>query len=624
MRLADWILGKYLASSDDSEQRVGPIAGIPMLGLDALSSSAYGPEAALTVLLPLGALGLHYVLPISGAIIILLFIVFISYRQTIEAYPTGGGSYTVARENLGTGAALFAAAALMLDYVLTVAVGIAAGVGALVSVLPALQSQLRLICLIALAIITVVNLRGIKESGRAFMIPTYGFILGLLGVLALGLFRTVAAGGHPVPVEPLAAIGVGIQSTATTWLLLRAFASGCTAMTGVEAVSNGVRSFREPVIANARRTLSVIVVILIAMLAGIACLATAYGIGVTDSGQPGYESMISQLVRAIVGRGAIYFFIMAMVICVLTFSANTAFADFPRLCQIIAKDDYLPNSFAERGRRLVFSWGVIWLSILAGGLLFFFDGVTDRLIPLYAIGAFLAFTLSQAGMVVHWIKQGVDQNYGKLSINAAGAVATGATLVVVLVSKFTEGGWISAVLVPVLVVYFVTIHRHYRSVKNALAANGPIDFTNLAEPAVIVPIRTFDRSSRKALALAMRLSSQIYCIHVLTDEESEDAWLQTWLESVAEPARKAGAVVPNLITVKSPHRKLFEPFFAEIDKIEASAPDRSITIVIPNLVERRWYQFFLHNQRAVLLRAAILFRRDPKITLVTVPWYLEN
>lgn len=401
MAWKDRLFGRRLATHEEQAQRVGPLAGIPMLGLDALSSSAYGPEAALTLLLPLGAFGVTYIVPITGAIIALLAIVAVSYRQIIAAYPTSGGSYTVAKENLSTSIGLLAAAALILDYVLNVAVGISAGVGALVSAVPMLQPYTLPVCLAILALIAMVNLRGVRESGIAFLLPTYLFVSCLLLVLAIGIAKVLISGGHPVPVDSPPHLPAGV-TTLSWWVILRAFASGCTAMTGVEAVSNGVSAFHDPQVPNARRTLTAIIAMLVALLAGIAYLSRAYGIGATAPGQPGYESVLSQLVSVVVGRGVFYYVTIGAVLTVLTLSANTSFAGFPRLCRIVALDNFLPHAFAARGRRLVFSLGIYVLTVSAALLLIVFGGVTDRLIPLFAVGAFLAFTLSQAGMVAHW------------------------------------------------------------------------------------------------------------------------------------------------------------------------------------------------------------------------------
>ena len=404
MNLIDIILGKPLKTSDERAEQIGISAGIPIFGLDALSSAAYGPEAALSLLIPLGILGVRYIVPISVAIITLLVIVFFSYRQTIAAYPMGGGSYTVARSNLGAFPGLLAAAALLTDYILTAAVGISAGVGALVSAIPSLQSHTVFLCVAILLVIAVLNLRGLRETGIAFMIPTYLFVGTLLIMIAGGLIRVALSGGHPQPVTPLPAPSP-VTATVTYWLLLKVFASGCTALTGVEAVSNGVRAFREPGVKNAQRTLSIIIFLLAVLLAGVSYLVRAYGIAATEPGQPGYQSVLSMLLLAVFGKGVFYYVTIAAILLVLSLSANTAFADFPRLCRAIALNNYLPHVFGYRGRRLVYTYGIVILAIATCFLLVLFGGVTDRLIPLYAVGAFMAFTLSQLGMVVHWFKK---------------------------------------------------------------------------------------------------------------------------------------------------------------------------------------------------------------------------
>src|ERR1017187_3704218 len=447
MNLADLVFGRPLAMEDEKSERIGPTKGIPIFGLDALSSAAYGPEAAMTLLIPLGMAGVAYIWPISISIVVLLGIVFFSYRQTIEAYPQGGGSYTVASENLGTWAGLLAAASLMVDYILTAAVGISAGVGALVSAVPSLQKHTLLMCLGILFVLTFVNLRGVRETGGIFVIPTYLFIACLLGMIAIGVFKAVAAGGHPVPVVAppklmSATAGVG------AWLLLRAFASGCTAMTGVEAVSNGVMAFKDPSYKYARLTLTIIIAILMVMLLGIAYLAPKYGVAATAPGAAGYQSVLAQLLAAITGQGWFYWTSIVSILVVLSLSANTAFADFPRLSRSIALNGYLPFALTLRGRRLIFAEGVYALAILTAILLTIFGGVTDRLIPLYAVGAFMAFTLSQAGMVVHWRKNGGAGARKSMFVNGLGAIATAITVAVVLVAKFTEGAWITVLSVP--------------------------------------------------------------------------------------------------------------------------------------------------------------------------------
>ena len=403
MNILDLVVGKPIRTSDERAEQIGPIQGIPIFGLDALSSAAYGPEAALSLLIPLGLLGVRYIVPISAAIITLLVIVFFSYRQTIAAYPSGGGSYTVARFNLGAPASLLAAAALLADYILTAAVGISAGVGALVSAVPSLLSHTVSLCVGILVVITILNLRGVREAGSAFAVPTYLFVGTLLITIVAGVLRVLLSGGHPTPAVPLPPPPLMTEAV-SFWLLLKVFASGCTALTGVEAVSNGVKAFREPTVKNAQRTLTVIIFLLAVLLAGISYLVKAYGIAATDPGQPGYQSVLSMLIAAVFGKGFFYYLTIGSILVVLSLSANTAFADFPRLCRAIAQNNYLPHVFGYRGRRLVYTYGIVVLAILCGSVLILFGGITDRLIPLYAVGAFLAFTLSQAGMVMHWRK----------------------------------------------------------------------------------------------------------------------------------------------------------------------------------------------------------------------------
>jgi amino acid transporter len=623
MSLLDYLLGRRLATYEEGEQRVGVIAGVPMLGLDALGSAAYGPEAALTLLIPLGAAGVSYIGPISTLIILLLMVVYFSYRQTIAAYPHGGGSYTVAKDNLGTTPGLFAAAALLLDYVLVVAVGISAGVGALVSALPVLQPHTLSLCLAILLFITLVNLRGVRESGLAFMAPTYLFIVTLLAVIAIGIFKTVLAGGHPVPVVAPPPLPTA-TTAASLWILMRAFASGCTAMTGVEAVSNGVTAFREPAVPHAQRTLTVIIGLLAVMLAGIAFLCRAYGIGATEPGQPGYESTLSQLTAAVVGRGLFYYITIGSVLSVLALSANTGFADFPRLCRVIAADGFLPSGFAHRGRRLVYSQGIIVLAVLSAGLLIAFGGITDHLIPLFAIGAFLAFTLSQAGMVVHWLRLGGAHAKKSMVINAAGALSTGVTLGVVVVSKFLEGAWVMMLLVPGLLGLFYTVRTHYQRVGREVASDTPLDAEGLTPPVVLLPIRGWSAITRKALRFALKISDEIYVLHIAGDEQTMVRLEEGWVRLVREPATKAGLQPPKLIIIYSPFRQMYKPLIEVVSDLKRAHPDRDIAVIIPELIGTRWYHYVLHNQTAAVMVAYLRLSGFRKVVVINVPWYLSD
>jgi amino acid transporter len=621
MSLLDLLLGKPLASDEARAECIGVAAGIPIFGLDALSSAAYGPEAALTLLIPLGAMGIAYMVPISASIILLLAIVYFSYRQTIHAYPGGGGSYTVARQNLGVSAGLLAAAALMIDYVLTVAVGISAGVGALVSAVPSLQSHTLAICLGILVLITLINLRGVRDTGLIFMAPTYLFVGSLLLVIAIGLFKTFVSGGHPVPLEPLPRIA---RATAVpgAWLILQAFASGCTAMTGVEAVSNGVKAFRPPVVATARRTLTVIIALLMVLLAGIAYLIRVFSIQATDPGLPGYQSVLSLLLAAVTGRGVFYYVSIAAILAVLALSANTAFADFPRLCRAIAQNNYLPHSFATRGRRLVYSQGILVLSVLSGLLMILFGGVTDRLIPLFAVGAFLAFTLSQAGMVGHWRRVGGEGATRSILINGLGAFATGITVIVVLVAKFVEGAWVTVLLIPGLLLFMGLVRRHYHFVSLEVRSVTPLELNDLTPPLVILPIQAWNRIVKKALRFALKISPHVRAVHVDCGEGSA-FFCEEWSRYVEQPTKQAGVATPQLVVLPSPYRLILAPIVDHVLEAERANPGQQIAVLIPELVERHWYHHLFHNKRASVLKALLLVRGNQRIVVINVPWYLD-
>jgi len=620
--ILDWLFGKRISTLREEQHQIGPLAGVPVLGLDALSSAAYGPEAALTLLLPLSALGLSYIVPLSAVIIAILLCVYFSYRQTIAAYPGGGGSYTVAKENLGPRFGLFGGAALALDYVLNVAVGISAGVGALVSAMPRLLPHTLGLCLAILAVLTIVNLRGIRESGLVFMFPTYGFVITLGAVVVMGVVQSVASGGHPEPVVPPPALPAPVQAVGA-WILMRAFASGCTAMTGVEAVSNAVPIFREPTVLSAQRTLTAIVAILAALLGGIAYLAHAYGIGATEPGQVGYQSVLSMLVGAVVGRGVFYYLTIAAIVAVLAFSANTSFADFPRLCRILAVDQFLPGSFAVRGRRLVFSQGILLLAVLSGVLLIAFGGITDRLIPLFAIGAFLAFTLSQAGMVQHWRRVRDHQPVYALLINAVGALATGITLVVVAVSKFAEGAWVSVAVIPLLVLLFARINKHYRSVAAQIETIAPLEMPPPQPPIAVLAAGSWNKMTQHGLKFALRLSPDVYVVQVKTETDNTEDLSDNWELLIANPAHAAHIPQPKLVILPSNYRQFFKPFLDFVLKLSSDNPKRDIVVVIPDLVMNHWYESILHNNRGAFLRTILRVRCPSRVVVVNTPYHLE-
>ncbi|APR77415.1 Amino acid permease [Minicystis rosea] len=623
MSLTTLLFGRRLASDEEEKEQIGPLAGIPVLGLDALASAAYGPEAALTVLLPLGVLGLRYVLPISALIIALLTIVAVSYRQTIDAYPNGGGSYTVAKENLGTTAGLVAAAALLLDYVLNVAVAISAGVGALVSAIPSLLPHTLALCLAVLALLTAVNVRGIRSAGLAFMAPTYAFLGCMFTVIAMGLGKVILHGGHPVPVVAPPAVPASLGA-ASLWLLCHSFASGCTAMTGVEAVSNGVPAFRQPSCARARRTLSCLVACLGLLLAGIALLTRAFGVTATEPGKSGYQSIISQIVGAVVGRGAFYYVTLAAVMAVLMLSANTSFADFPRLCRLLAIDRFLPEPFVHRGRRLAFTYGIGVLAGLSAVLLILFRGITDGLIPLFAVGAFLAFTMSQAGMVAHWKRVGGKRSRVHLTVNAAGAVATAATLVVIILSKLTQGAWISGLLVITTLFIFCRVRRHYRQLDVEVCTHAPLDLTPQRPPIVVVPIRRWDLVAQTGLRFALRLSQDIYALQVLFGDPRSEDLTSAWHDLVEVPARENGIEPPRLVVVRSRYRRLFKPLLRFVTTVAHAHLDRQVAVVVPEVVESRWYHYLLHNHTASILKALLLFRGGKGVVVISTPWYMSH
>jgi amino acid transporter len=621
MNLLDLVVGKPISTSDERAEQIGVAEGVPIFGLDGLSSAAYGPEAALSLLIPLSLLGVRYIVPVSAAIITLLVIVYFSYRQTIAAYPNGGGSYTVARFNLGARAGLLAAAALLADYILTAAVGISAGVGALVSAVPRLLPHTVSLCVGILIIITILNLRGVREAGMVFAVPTYLFVGTILITIAGGVFHVLASGGHPTPVASLPT-PPPVTAAVTYWLLLKVFASGCTALTGVEAVSNGVKAFREPAVKNAQRTLTVIIFLLAILLAGISYLVRVYGIVATDPGQPGYQSVLSMLTAAVFGRGVFYYVTIASILFVLSLSANTAFADFPRLCKAISQNNYLPHVFSYRGRRLVYTYGIMVLAILCGGLLILFGGVTDRLIPLYAVGAFLAFTLSQSGMVVHWFrKRGPNWRKSAL-VNGLGAFVTGITVCVVLVAKFVEGAWITAIFIPMTIALFIAVRRHYHSIKLLITCKIPVQVARLSkEPIVVVAVDSWSNVARQGIEFAARLSPEIIAVHVEPTTHSE-LLREDWDRYVDQPFRAAGKEPPKLHVVPSPYRYVIIPIVQFVLELSNKNPTRSIIVVIPELVEGKWYQYLLHNQRGRLLEWVLFARGNERIFTVSAPWYV--
>jgi amino acid transporter len=463
-------------------------------------------------------------------------------------------------------------------------------------------------------------MRGVHDTGVIFMVPTYLFTGTLLIVIGVGAWHVFTTGGHPHPVTQLPTVS-GATEMVSLWLLLKVFSSGCTAMTGVEAVSNGVMAFRDDARKNAKITLTIIIVLLAILLAGIALLCRAYNIAATDPDGPGYESVLSMLTRAVMGHGWFYYVTIGSVLLVLALSANTAFADFPRLTRAIALDDYMPHVFLLRGRRLLYSWGIYVLVALTGILLTIFGGVTDRLIPLYAIGAFMAFTLSQAGMVMHWKREGKAP--WRMFLNGLGAFATGLTAVVVLVAKFMAGAWITAVLIIVMILIMRMVKRHYVRVDRETELDRPIVPAEVTEPIVVLPIDRWSRITEEALCFALGMSKDIRCLHVQITEDTDEI-CKEWERDVAAPLRAAGKCIPQLITLQSPFRYVLTPVVDYVLKAELEAVDHKICVLVPELVVRHWWENLLHNRRADLLKVMLLLKGNRRVIVINIPWYLDK
>jgi amino acid transporter len=515
---------------------------------------------------------------------------------------------------------------LMIDYILTAAVGISAGVTAVTSVESKLIPYTLPLCLLILAILALINLRGVKDTGAAFMLPTFLFIATLLTLVGVGVFKTIAAGGHPhaiAEMPPPSAPEGHFAGLAFLWLIMKAFSSGCAAMTGVEAVSNGVMAFGEPRAKKAQFTLTVIIVILIVLLFGTSWLANHYQIMAMSPDDPQYQSLLSLLVKAVFGRSWFYFITMGSVFLALALSANTAFADFPRLTRAIAMQDHLPHVFILRGRRLLFSHGVYALTGFTAVILIIFGGVTDKLIPLYAIGAFLAFTLSQAGMVVHWKNQeGEHKDRNRhMFVNGIGALATGLTTIIVLVSKFAAGAWVTALLVPTLILLMHSVKKHYTRVQREMADMQPMNVANLEQPLVIIPMAGWNKISEKALRFGLLMSKDIKVVHVHSEDEGHGIE-EDWDRQVLTPLRDTHLPTPELVTIMSNYRFIISPLMDYILRLEAENPGRKVAVLLPELVVRHWWENLLHNQRVQLLKLFLLLKGNQRIVVVNIPWYL--
>ncbi len=619
------IFGRPLASGQRKKQELTILTGVAALGLDAFASTAYGPEAALMILLPLGAAEAHYFSFITLAIIAMLITLYLSYQQTTAAYPMGGGAYIVASDNLGRKAGLWAAIALLLDYLLNVAVGISAGIGALVSAIPALQPYTLILCLAVLFMLTILNLRGIRESGLFFVGPIIAFVLCLSVTFIIGLVYAFLSDGNPKPVVSIPAFPSATESIGI-WLLLGAFANGLTAMTGIEAVSNAVPLFSKPTVKNAQWTLTVIVGVLVLFLLCLGYLCPAYHIVAMDESKPGYQTILTQLVAAVTGKGVFYYISAVSIFIILTYSAQTSFAGFPRVCRLLAQDNFLPHFFAERGRRLVFTHGILVLAFFSALLLIAFKGITLKLIPLFAVGAFSAFLFSQIGMVVHWLRKKDDQKAKiKLFFNGLGAVTTGIALIIIIAEKFIDGAWIIVIVAPLLALLFSKIQKHYAKLSQEISGNHELQISKLYPPIVIIPIRGWNALAEKAVRFALLISEDVTAVFINegTDEDGENL-KKIWKERVAKPAKVESLNVPHLKIIKSPYRLIYKPILSYVKKIRKEKPDHLIAVIIPKLIEPHWYEYLLHNVHAEGLRALLFLEGDEKTVVITIPWYLRD
>ena len=587
------LVGRPLETLHLESERLSKATGLAVLSSDALSSVAYAAEAMLLVLMTAGAAGVGRGLLVAGFILLLLTIVVVSYRQTVFAYPQGGGAYFVAKENLGTGFGLVAAAALLVDYTLTVTVSVAAGVAAITSAFPAATPHAVALGIGAIALVAIGNLRGLRESGMIFSVPTYFFI----GMFTLMLVVDVV---HPFGTFTAAALPASTGTVVTLWLLLKAFASGCSALTGVEAISNGIQAFRPPESKNAATVMIWMGVILGVFFAGSTIIAHRFGVVPV-----GDQTVISQLAHGAFGNGPLYYAVQFSTALILVLAANTAFADFPRLSSILATDGYLPRQLASRGDRLVFSNGILMLALVAGVLLEVFGGNTNALIHLYAVGVFVSFTLSQAGMVRRSLKAG-ERRVGRLVASSLGTLATAVVVVIELVTKFTEGAWISALLIVALVFVFLAINRHYQFYARQLSSDAwQPEWPD--KHLVVVPVAGVSKSTASALAYALLLSPHIRAVAVATDpkqvQRMQDEW-DLWDSGVP------------LEVVVSPYRAIVRPLLQFIDQVEQTEKPDWLTVVLPEVVPARWWHAFLHNQTVYAIKTALLFRKNVVVTTV--------
>jgi len=602
------LVGPPLRVRDLTREQITPVEGLPALSLDALTSVAYGPEAIIVVLALAGAGALHLVLPITVAIVVLLAILVFSYRQVIDAYPGGGGAYAVSRANLGAGASLLAAAALVVDYTLTVSVSIAAGVASLTSAYPRLTTATVPICLGILAVITLLNLRGLGAAARAFLLPTLVFVVGLLAIIAIGLIHPLALhapqpGRSLLPTRTLEAVSV--------LLVLRAFSAGCSALTGVEAIANGVPLFKKPRVRRAKQTEVLLGAILGLMLLGLAVLADRWHIG-PRSGQ----TVLSQIIALAVGRGWAFYAMSLTITIVLALAANTSFGGLPVLSSLLARDNYLPHLYSMRDDRQVFASGIWTLAVLSGVLLVAVGGDTLRLIPLFAIGVFTGFTLSQAGLVVHWRRTRPRRWRHRAAINGTGAVITAVSTVIFLGTKFTEGAWVVVLAVPVFIFLFTRIHRYYDKAGRALGLDA-IPGRPAPEPAVVVvPVRELTLATRHAISEALSLSDDVIAVTVVTDAPGQDG----------DPARdlqerwRQWNPGPPLRVLRTEYSSVAGPIVAFVDEL-AARHTKQIVVLIPSVVPDRAFDRLLHNHYDLVLSSAL--RNRPGVITARAPMRLH-
>jgi amino acid transporter len=610
------LFGRPLPTAHLAHERLSKTKALAVFSSDALSSSAYATEEILRILVLAGAGALSMTLPVAMAIGLLLAIVAISYSQTIKAYPHGGGSYIVSKDNLGSGPALVAGAALLTDYVLTVAVSISAGVFALTSAAPFLFDWRVEIAVLFIALITIVNMRGVSESGAIFAAPTYLFIVMAMGMIVYGLYGI--ATGSLVADDARAASELqawrvsegehGLESL-TIFLILRAFASGCAALTGTEAISDGVPAFKPPEWKNARATLVWMAVILGVLFLGISYLATHLSVIPTvDESQ----SVLSMVARQVYGDGALYLIMQGATTLILVLAANTAFSDFPRLSWFLARDHYLPHQFSFRGERLAFSTGITTLGVLSAILVIWFDADTHLLIPLYAVGVFTSFTLSQAGMVKRWWTRREPGWQFSLPVNLIGALTTGLVTVIVASTKFTHGAWMVIILIPIQVYLLLRINAHYGRVADQIVLDPAVDkMPTYPEPILIVPVPGLNRVVARTIGYARALSQNVTAIHVTDDMEAADELRRAW---------KAWDSDVPLVILESKYRALAGPLMHYLDAVAKKNPSSPITVVLAEYVPRRWWEWPLHNQTALRLKGSLFFR--PNTCVIDVPYHL--